>query len=89
MKLNLGRFTMNPGDKLLLCGLMTIFLSVALPAAQGQVQFSGPTDYPVGTAPLAIAIRDFNGDGILDLVVANAGNVAMGDDGSVSRIPDL
>jgi hypothetical protein len=69
--------------KLFNSGLMAISLLVAIPAAKGQVQFSGPTYYPVGTAPPAIAIGDFNGDGIPDLVVANAGNVFMGDDGNV------
>ena len=32
------------------------------------------TDYTVGTAPVGVAIADFNGDGIPDLVVANQTN---------------
>jgi hypothetical protein len=37
-------------------------LLLAAPAAMAQVQFSGPTDYPVGTAPGTAAVGDFNGD---------------------------
>jgi Flp pilus assembly secretin CpaC len=32
------------------------------------------TDYTVGTAPVGVAVADFNGDGTLDLVVANQTN---------------
>jgi VCBS repeat protein/List-Bact-rpt repeat protein/FG-GAP repeat protein len=51
-----------------------LLLSVAAPAATTQVQFSGPTNYPVGTSPVAVAVGDFNGDGKLDLAVANSGS---------------
>ena len=72
-------------NELLIAGLLAISLSVAVPA-KCQVQFSGPTNYPVGTAPSAIAIGDFNGDDIPDLALANAGNVTSGDDGNVGII---
>src|SRR5262249_18634052 len=35
------------------------------------VQFSGPTTYPVGNIPNAVAAVDLNGDGKLDIAVAN------------------
>ena len=54
--------------------LLILFLSVALPTAQAQVQFSGATIYPAGTAPHAVAIGDFNGDGKEDLAVADYGD---------------
>jgi hypothetical protein len=38
---------------------------------------------PVGTAPRAITSADFNGDGKIDLAVANNGN-GTGDDGGIS-----
>lgn len=49
-------------------------LLMMAPAARAQVQFSGPTDYPVGTTPGNIAVGDFNGDGKQDLAVANQGS---------------
>jgi VCBS repeat protein/FG-GAP repeat protein len=56
-----------------------LLLSAAAPAASAQVQFSSPKNYPVGTAPVAVAVGDFNGDGKEDLAVANsgAGNVSI------------
>src|SRR5436305_1067025 len=33
--------------------------------------FASPADYGVGTSPQAVVSADFNGDGILDLAVAN------------------
>jgi len=42
--------------------------------AMAQVQFSGPTNYPVGTSPLGAAVGDFNGDGKQDLAVVNTGS---------------
>jgi len=38
------------------------------------VSFSPATDFAVWTAPLSVAIGDFNGDGKLDLAVPNAGS---------------
>jgi FG-GAP-like repeat len=53
-------------------------------AAQATVGFKSAVSYPVGTAPIAVAVGDFNGDGKPDLAVANAGNPGTGDDGNVS-----
>jgi FG-GAP-like repeat/FG-GAP repeat len=52
-------------------------------AKSGAAGFQSAVDYPVGTAPRAITSADFNGDGKMDLAVANSGNGA-GDDGGIS-----
>jgi uncharacterized repeat protein (TIGR01451 family) len=43
------------------------------------VDFTSPKSYPVGTNPTAVVIADFNGDGKLDIAVANwgSGNVSV------------
>src|SRR5580692_10267691 len=43
----------------------------ALAAASAPVHFNSPQEYPVGAAPEAIAVADFNGDGKADLAVAS------------------
>jgi FG-GAP-like repeat/FG-GAP repeat len=65
---------------------LTFFLVFALryPAGASTVTFQPAVTYPVGTAPRAVAVGDFNGDGLMDLVVANSGDPANGDDGNVS-----
>src|SRR5437868_11787705 len=40
-------------------------------SAHAQVQFSAPTAFSVGNGPIWLASGDLNGDGNLDLVVAN------------------
>src|SRR6266436_4641989 len=57
---------------------------ISNPAHGATVGFNKAVTYPVGTPPLAVAAGDFNGDGKVDLAVANAGNAGAGDDGSVS-----
>ena len=47
--------------------------TVSILLGNGDGTFQPPIDYAVGAGPQAIAIADFNRDGILDLVVANAG----------------
>jgi len=59
-------------------------LLLGSPAKAATITFQPPVTYPVGTAPKAAAVGDFNGDGKPDLAVANAGNPATGDDGNVS-----
>ena len=50
-------------------------LSLAIPVrGVAQLTFGSPTGYAVGTRPGAVATGDFNGDGILDLAVANTGS---------------
>src|SRR6266478_1183948 len=41
------------------------------------VDFASPKSYPVGISPAAIAIADFNGDGKLDIAVANSGSASV------------
>jgi hypothetical protein len=43
-----------------------------------------PTNYPAGNAPYDVVVADFNGDGKLDLAVADNGNYLTGDKGGVS-----
>jgi len=66
--------------------LVTLLPALLLgnPAKAATITFQPPVTYPVGTAPKAVAVGDFNGDGKPDLAVANAGNPATGDDGNVS-----
>src|SRR5262249_51232603 len=41
--------------------------------------FQGPVSYPVGSKPVSVEVGDFNGDGILDLVVtADTVSVLLG-----------
>jgi uncharacterized repeat protein (TIGR01451 family) len=56
---------------------LTIFFLLALvgrPADVAAVDFAAPKSYPVGTSPAAIAVGDFNGDGKMDIAVANRGS---------------
>jgi hypothetical protein len=67
MKMNKRMALGCPG--LVVC---TVFFAAA---AQAQdVSFLPPQSYPVGISPVFVAVGDFNGDGRLDLVVANAGS---------------
>lgn len=61
-----------------------LFFAFVIGDAQGTVEFKPAASYRVGTAPGAVAIGDFNGDGKQDLAVANAGNAGVADDGNVS-----
>ena len=61
-----------------------LVFSLSNPANAATVGFKPAVNYAVGTAPRAVASGDFNGDGKVDLAVANAGNAGVGDDGSVS-----
>jgi hypothetical protein len=58
----------------------TIVIWLALPSAPAtsgrsqSISFQTPVEYPTGTRSDFVAVGDFNGDGKLDLAVANAGS---------------
>ena len=51
------------------------FVSILL--GKGNATFRGAPDMAVGTAPVSIAVADFNGDGHADLVIANQGSNSL------------
>ena len=68
-----------------LVGVVSLLLPFAMShAAEATVTFKSPEIYPTGRTPMAVAVGDFNGDGVPDLAVANAGNPQIGDNGGIS-----
>src|SRR2546427_6625071 len=55
-----------------------LLVSLGHPVTTFAVDFSSPKSYPVGTSPAAVAVGDFNGDGKLDIAVANSGSGNVG-----------
>jgi len=53
---------------------LLLFITIGLPSNGRAVDFAPAAPYPVGTAPSAIVVGDFNGDGKPDLAVANLGS---------------
>src|SRR5439155_753212 len=55
--------------------LSLIAMAIVSPAVYAACpDFAAAVNYGAGTAPLSVAIGDFNGDGKADLVVANSGD---------------
>jgi uncharacterized protein YjdB len=52
-------------------------------ATIGPINFTSQ-NYPAGESPSGVAVTDFNGDGKLDIAVADYGNPSTGDNGGVS-----
>jgi uncharacterized repeat protein (TIGR01451 family) len=55
-----------------------LFISLGYPTNSRAVDFAAAVNYPVGANPTGVVVGDFNGDGKLDIAVANSV------DGSVS-----
>jgi FG-GAP-like repeat len=73
---------MHGQERLFTITLLLLFLGGN--PANATVGFHPPVSYPVGPAPVAVVIGDFNGDGKPDLAVANHGDPSAGDDGNLS-----
>ena len=54
-------------------GIAFVALGFAMPARGQYPNFSAATTFAVGTGPLSVAIGSFNGDGGIDLAVADNG----------------
>jgi hypothetical protein len=54
-------------------GARGVASNVSVLIGNGDGSFQPPVNYPAGIGPTSVAVGDFNGDGKLDLVVANAG----------------
>jgi hypothetical protein len=57
---------------------------VSILLGQSDGSFLDARDYAVATNPISVAVGDFNGDGYLDLAVANYGEYPRGIPGNVS-----
>jgi uncharacterized repeat protein (TIGR01451 family) len=64
----------NPGASAL---SNVVFLTVRNPAASASFTSATGSPITVGNGPFAIAVGDFNGDGIQDLAVANGGSSSV------------
>ena len=71
---NQRKGTMRISGKMSAAVAAFVLATLAEPSPTYALEFSASTAYPVGTAPVAIVIADFNGDGKPDLAVANSGS---------------
>jgi hypothetical protein len=68
---NLDLAVANGGGDPIPVGTVSILLG------KGNGAFQAAPSYVVGSYPLSVAVGDFNGDGILDLAIADQGSVAL------------
>jgi hypothetical protein len=68
------RFTVLRSSFLTILTLLSCLMFLQ-PAASGQ--FLPAVNYPVGYSPFAVVLGDFNGDGILDMAVANTSDPSI------------
>jgi len=61
----------NKGGVLLWARLAVSHLLLAASVQAQSVSFIARRDFAAGTHPLSVAVGDFNGDGRIDLAVAN------------------
>src|SRR5215469_15577325 len=54
--------------------IVILLVLVRIPVTLAAINFAAPRSYPVGTSPMAISVGDFNGDGKIDIAVANNGS---------------
>jgi uncharacterized repeat protein (TIGR01451 family) len=54
--------------------ISVLLLLLGNPAHVAAIDFAAAKSYPVGTSPRGVAVGDFNGDGKLDVAVANTGS---------------
>jgi hypothetical protein len=72
-------------QKKLFLAVLSILFSLG-PEAHGAAGFQAAQSYPVGTNPRAVAVGDFDGDGMTDLAICNFVDPTAGDDGNVSLL---
>lgn len=56
------------------CHIAGLLVFMTLAASASTVQFKSARSYAVGTNPTAVVLGDFNGDGKLDVAIANNGS---------------
>ena len=62
----------------------TKFASAVVTFVNGSIRFSSGANVEAGTAPVGVVVADFDGDGKLDLAVADNGNPGGGDPDGVN-----
>src|SRR3989442_12975041 len=62
---------------LLVAAILFFSSALPIPAPAQTVSFIARSDFAAGTNPHFVAVGDFNGDGKLDLAVANSGSLTV------------